>query len=61
MSVRPIITLPDEKILRQVSAPLKGVDAKACGVFDDQCNIAREFPCQQEQSRCNSTKKPRSF
>jgi hypothetical protein len=53
MSVRPIITLPDEKILRQVSVLSKRVDAGARGVVDDQCNIAREFALQQEQSRCN--------
>jgi peptide deformylase len=44
MSVRPIITLPDEKILRQVSAPLKGVDAEARAVFDDMLETMYAAP-----------------
>ncbi len=35
MATRSIITLPDEKILRQVSRPLKKVDAATRVLFDD--------------------------
>ncbi len=35
MTTRSIITLPDEKILRQVSRPLKKVDAATRVLFDD--------------------------
>ena len=35
MSILPIVTLPDEKILRQISKPLKGVDQAARKLFDD--------------------------
>ena len=44
MSVRPIITLPDEKILRAVSQPLKAVDAHARSVFDDMLETMYDAP-----------------
>ncbi len=44
MSVRPIITLPDEKILRAVSTPLKSVDAHARAVFDDMLETMYDAP-----------------
>ena len=44
MSVRPIITLPDEKILRAVSKPLKTVDGGARKVFDDMLETMYDAP-----------------
>ena len=44
MSVRSIITLPDEKILRQISKPLKTVDEHARGVFDDMLETMYAAP-----------------
>jgi peptide deformylase len=44
MSVRPIILLPDEKTLRQVSQPVKQVDAGARGVFDDMLETMYDAP-----------------
>ena len=44
MSVRPIITLPDEKILRAVSKPLKAVDEHARAVFDDMLETMYDAP-----------------
>ena len=44
MSVRPIITLPDEKTLRAVSKPLKTVDAHARAVFDDMLETMYDAP-----------------
>ena len=44
MSVRSIITLPDEKFLRQVSKPLKQVDAGARRVFDDMLETMYAAP-----------------
>ena len=44
MTTRPIITLPDEKILRQVSAPLKTVDADARRSFDDMLETMYAAP-----------------
>ncbi len=44
MTTRPIITLPDEKILRQVSAPLKAVDADARRNFDDMLETMYAAP-----------------
>ena len=44
MSVRPIITLPDEKILRAISKPLKCVDEYARGVFDDMLETMYHAP-----------------
>ncbi len=44
MTVRPIITLPDEKILRQVSKPVKAVDAAVRDVFDDMLETMYKAP-----------------
>ena len=44
MSVRSIITLPDEKFLRQVSKPLKQVDAAARRAFDDMLETMYAAP-----------------
>ena len=44
MSTRPIITLPDEKILRQVSKPLTQVDAAARSLFDDMLETMYDAP-----------------
>jgi peptide deformylase len=44
MSVRPIIYLPDEKTLRQVSKPVKKVDEHARGVFDDMLETMYDAP-----------------
>jgi peptide deformylase len=44
MSVRPIILLPDEKTLRQVSKPLKQVDDHARAVFDDMLETMYDAP-----------------
>jgi peptide deformylase len=44
MSVRPIIYLPDEKTLRQVSQPLKQVDDHARAVFEDMLETMYDAP-----------------
>ncbi len=44
MTIDPIITLPDEKILRQLSAPLKAVDADARQLFDDMLETMYDAP-----------------
>ena len=44
MSLKSIITLPDEKILRQKSAPLKSVDAAARKLFDDMLDTMYHAP-----------------
>ena len=44
MSVKSIIKLPDEKILRQVSKPLKGVDDAARRLFDDMLETMYDAP-----------------
>jgi peptide deformylase len=44
MTVKSIITLPDEKILRQVSAPLKSVDEAARRLFDDMLETMYDAP-----------------
>ena len=44
MSVRPIIYLPDEKTLRQVSRPVKQVDASVRAVFDDMLETMSDAP-----------------
>ncbi len=44
MSVMPIITLPDDKILRQISAPLKAVDEDARKLFDDMLETMYDAP-----------------
>jgi peptide deformylase len=44
MSVRPIIYLPDEKTLRQVSQPVKQVDAAVRAVFEDMLETMYDAP-----------------
>ena len=44
MSVRPIVTLPDEKILRQISKPLNSVDQHARAIFDDMLETMYDAP-----------------
>jgi peptide deformylase len=44
MSIRPIITLPDEKILRQVSQPVARVDAATRRIFDDMLETMYAAP-----------------
>jgi peptide deformylase len=44
MTVRSIITLPDEKILRQLSKPLTAVDASARSLFDDMLETMYDAP-----------------
>ena len=44
MSVKPIITLPDEKFLRHISEPLKSVDEDARRLFDDMLDTMYEAP-----------------
>lgn len=44
MASRPIITLPDEKILRQVSKPVARVDAAARSLFDDMLETMYAAP-----------------
>ncbi len=44
MTIRPIITLPDEKTLRQVSLPLRSVDADARKLMDDMLETMYDAP-----------------
>ena len=44
MSVRPIVTLPDEKILRQISKPLNSEDQHARAIFDDMLETMYDAP-----------------
>jgi peptide deformylase len=44
MSVKPIITLPDEKILREVSTPVQGVDEATRRLFDDMLETMYDAP-----------------
>lgn len=44
MSIKSIITLPDEKVLRQVSKPLKKVDGEVRGLFDDMLETMYDAP-----------------
>jgi peptide deformylase len=44
MTVKPIITLPDEKILRQVSKPVAAVDADVRRLFDDMLETMYDAP-----------------
>ncbi len=44
MSVKPIILLPDEKILRQVSKPVKQVDTATRSIFDDMLETMYAAP-----------------
>jgi peptide deformylase len=44
MSLLPIVTLPDEKTLRQVSAPVSSIDAATRKLFDDMLETMYEAP-----------------
>lgn len=44
MTIRPIVTLPDEKTLRQVSKPLASVDADARRLWDDMLETMYDAP-----------------
>jgi peptide deformylase len=44
MSIMPIVTLPDEKFLRQLSEPLKTVDDDARKLFDDMLETMYDAP-----------------
>jgi peptide deformylase len=44
MTLRPIITLPDEKTLRQVSKPVAGVDAETRKLWDDMLETMYDAP-----------------
>ncbi|MFN0191479.1 MAG: peptide deformylase [Aestuariivirga sp.] len=44
MTVRPIITLPDEKILREVSKPVTRIDASTRKTWDDMLQTMYEAP-----------------
>jgi peptide deformylase len=44
MSTRPIITLPDEKTLRQVSKPVAHVNADTRALFDDMLETMYDAP-----------------
>ena len=44
MTVKSIITLPDEKILRQLSTPVKAVDEDTRKLFDDMLETMYDAP-----------------
>lgn len=44
MTIRPIVTLPDEKTLRQVSKPLASIDADARKLWDDMLETMYDAP-----------------
>ena len=44
MAIKTIVTLPDEKTLRQISKPLKSVDAAARKLFDDMLETMYAAP-----------------
>jgi peptide deformylase len=44
MTIRPIITLPEEKTLRQISKPLERIDASARELFDDMLETMYKAP-----------------
>ena len=44
MTLRPIITLPDEKTLREVSKPVAAVDADVKKLWDDMLETMYEAP-----------------
>ncbi len=44
MSIRPIITLPDEKTLRTVSKPVQGVDGAVRRLWDDMLETMYKAP-----------------
>jgi peptide deformylase len=44
MTVKAIVTLPDEKFLRQLSLPVKSVDSDARALFDDMLETMYDAP-----------------
>jgi len=44
MSLRPIITLPDEKTLREVSKPVSGIDSGVKKLWDDMLETMYRAP-----------------
>jgi peptide deformylase len=44
MTIKPIITLPNEKFLRQISAPVKSVDNDTRRLFDDMLETVYDAP-----------------
>ncbi|MEO9167509.1 MAG: peptide deformylase [Aestuariivirga sp.] len=44
MAIKTIVTLPDEKTLRQISKPLKSVDVAARKLFDDMLETMYAAP-----------------
>jgi peptide deformylase len=44
MTLRPIITLPDEKILREISKPVASVDANTRKLWDDMLETMYHAP-----------------
>ncbi len=44
MTLRPIITLPDEKLLRKVSKPVAAVDQSVRGLWDDMLETMYRAP-----------------
>ena len=44
MTLRPIITLPDEKILREVSKPVAAIDNSVRGLWDDMLETMYRAP-----------------
>lgn len=44
MSIRPIVKLPDEKTLRQVSAPVMRFDSETAKVWDDMLETMYDAP-----------------
>jgi peptide deformylase len=44
MTIKPIITLPDDKFLRQTSAPFKAVDDEARRLFEDMLETMYDAP-----------------
>ena len=44
MTLRPIITLPDEKILREVSKPVAAIDKSVRSLWDDMLETMYRAP-----------------
>jgi peptide deformylase len=44
MTVKPLVTLPDEKLLRQISAPVKQVDESVRLLFEDMLETMYAAP-----------------
>ena len=44
MTIRPIVTLPDEKMLRQTSDPVSRVDAETRKIWDDMLETMYDAP-----------------